>query len=788
MIYIWQILRNILRNRINSVIIITSLTIGMFTAFIILPWALFEHSFDRFHTNKDRIYRVINHQSNQGQHELYLASIPEYMVNTFENEIPGIELSTALVYAGSFRVTKGESLVEIGNVYYSDNNLFQIFSFNHSAGDPKTSLAEPYLAVITKETAIKLFGEEDPIGKTIESNNSQDYVVSGVIDDVPANSHLQFDMLLSMEERKPNWDTDNGNHNASIYVLMNEHVNVEDLKPNLRQHTDKHLPWNQGFHEFQLQPMLDLHLNSKHTIWEINRNKFDGKYVGILLLITLLILLISSINFINLSLLNLSRRNIEIGIKKAFGYGHFLMSRQFVLEFGILAGLSSLLAIVLVSLAFPSLQNTFFNGYAVNEVYTWSRSVVCLAIIFFMVIFIGMYPALRFASHSPLKIMLSRLTDSGKGISRRKTLVIAQLAFTTFLIIAALVILKQMNFIRHKDLGVNTDQVITLSTNAEIRENYKVIKEELLSNPQIESVSASSCVFGNNFWRNIMYFEGQLEDSRYEVPYLITDFNFVEFYSMEILQGRAFSEEYATDKEGLGFIINEALALEMGFDDPLGKKMRFGHTENGEIIGVVRDFHYQSLHKQIEPMAFYTGEGELYELQVKVNPELIDEALSILETTWKTYMPDRPFRYQFMDERFASLYQKEGRTVKLVLVLCILSILLSSLGLFGLVSFVAEGKTKEIGIRKSNGASILDVVLLLSKSFIIWAFVAWILITPVSWYVMTRWLEDFASRTAMSWWIFIVAGVTSLLVAAITVGWQSWRAARKNPIDALRYE
>jgi putative ABC transport system permease protein len=187
-------------------------------------------------------------------------------------------------------------------------------------------------------------------------------------------------------------------------------------------------------------------------------------------------------------------------------------------------------------------------------------------------------------------------------------------------------------------------------------------------------------------------------------------------------------------------------------------------------------------------MAFYTGEGPLYELQVKVNPEHIDEALTILETTWKTYMPDRPFTYQFMDERFASLYQKEGRTVKLVLVLCILSILLSSLGLFGLVSFVAEGKTKEIGIRKSNGASVLDVVLLLSKSFIIWAFVAWILVTPVSWYVMTRWLEDFASRTAMSWWIFIVAGVTSLLVAAITVGWQSWRAARKNPIDALRYE
>jgi putative ABC transport system permease protein len=780
--------RNLLKNKLNSTIIILSLTLGLSSAFIVFSWAVFEYSYDNFHEKGERIYRVLNHQTPKGQGQKYLASVPEYLVNTFENEIPGIELSTVLVGVGSFWTNKGEANVEIKKVFYSDNNLFNLFSFKFLSGDPKTSLSRANSAVITKSVAEKLFGDANPLGKTIKRNRNKEYIISGIIDEVATNSHLKFNMLLSVEERKPNWDTNNGNHNAAIYVLLDKGVKVNDLRANLDLHLKKYLPWNIGTDKFELQPLKDLHLNSKHTIWELNWNKFDKKYVQILIVITFLILIISSINYFNLTIVGLSKRNTEIGIKKINGSNSWQIIRQFIIEHSFITGISCLLAILLVYYSFPYFQDNFFNGYKLSNVFSTLNTVLCISFIFILCLLAGLIPALFYSSASPILILSKRVYSKTKGGTAKNTLVIFQLAFTTFLIIASIAILKQMHFIRNVDLGVNTAQIIALPTNDKIRKNYDLLKEELLKNPNVYSVSASSCGLGYNFWRNSINFEGQEPDSRYVIPYLITDFNFVDFYSMEIVEGRKFSKEMNLDRNGLGFIINESLARELGFENPVGKRMRFGHTREGEIIGVVKDFHYRSLHNPIEPMAFYTGEGPLLEIQAKLNTANIDETLGFINELWSEYRPDRPFTYQFMDSRFANLYEKETKMIKLVLLFSILSIVLSSLGLFGLISFVAELKTKEIGIRKVNGARIGEVMIFLSRNYLIWGLLAWTATIPASWYILNGWLENFAYKTSLNWWIYALAGVATMGIAVLSVSWQSWRAATRNPVEALRYE
>ena len=756
---------------------------------MIFSWASFEYSYDDFHKNKDRIYRVLDHQTFKGQDEQYLAQVPEYLVNTFENEIPGIELSTVLLHAGNYWIKKADENIEIRDVYYSDNNLFNIFSFPFIAGNPGTCLSSLNNIVLTKSTANILFGAENPIGKTIHREDNKAYVVSGIIDDVPVNSHLDFNMLIPIDERKPHWDRGNGNHNASVYVLLNEGASPNALSDNLRQFTNKHFPWDNGNNfSLELQPLSDLHLSSTHTIWEMNKNKFNKTYVVVLVLIAVLLLAISAINFFNLTLVSLSKRKTEIGIRKINGSGQMQIVRQFLFENSMLAFFAFVLAGAIVFLTYPYIKDNFFNGYELNDIFNLRSIVICLGVIVTVVLITGLFPSLSYSSLSPVAMLSDKIS---KRISRRsfnQTLVISQLAVTTFLIIATLGINKQMSYIRNMDLGVITDQVLILPTNDNIRNNYATLKEELLKNPQISGVTASNRVFGENFWRNSIHFEGQDPEARFVVPYLMTDFNFPEFYKMNMVKGRAFSKEYKLDKDGLGFLINESLARELGYTDPVGKKMRFSHTKMGEIIGVVKDFHFQSLHNAIEPMAFYVGNNDLNEISVKISPANIGATLAFIEKIWKEFRPDRPFSYQFLDQQFARHYENDAKATKLVLLFTILSIVLSSLGLFGLISFVSEKRTKEIGVRKVNGAKVSEIMAMLNRSYIIWGLTGFAIAAPLAWFSINKWLESFAYKTSLSWWIFALAGLLALGIALLTVSWQSWRAATRNPVEALRYE
>ena len=345
-----------------------------------------------------------------------------------------------------------------------------------------------------------------------------------------------------------------------------------------------------------------------------------------------------------------------------------------------------------------------------------------------------------------------------------------------------------MKYVKGKDLGMKTDQVLILPSVGNNKVNYPVFKEELLKNPNILNVTASNRVVGENFWRNTILFEGQETGSQFVIPFLITDYNFTEFYQLEIVKGRSFSKEFKRDGEEGSYLINESLVREMGYKDPIGKQMRFAQTQMGEIIGVVKDFHFQSLHKSIEPMAFYVGQNELNEISVKVNPATISATLKSIEKTWKSFRPDRSFSYQFLDEQFARSYDNDTKTMKLVLVFTILSIILSSLGLFGLIAFVSEQRTKEIGVRKVNGAKISEIMAMLGKSYVIWGIIGFAIACPTAYYAMHKWLESFAYKTDLSWWLFALAGLLALGIALLTVSWQSWKAATRNPVEALRYE
>ena len=779
-------LRNVTNNKLNSLIIISSLTLGLTTAFIIISWASFEFSYDGFHEKKDRIYRVLDHQVRQGQDEMFLAQVPEYLTNTFEKEIPDVELSTILLNAGSVQIIGDDKNIKIDKVYFSDHNLFEIFTLPFVYGDKNTCLSSTNKAVITKSTAQKLFGNKNPVGEAIKGENKT-YTVSAVIEDIHDNSHLDFNMLVSVDARKPDWSRISGNHNASIYVLLKPNINVINLKEILREYTNRHFTRNPENYEIQFQPLCDLHLASSHTMWEMNKNKFDKKSVFILLAVALLILIVSAINFVNLTNVGYSKRNVEIGIKKINGAGSLSIVRQFLLENLLLIITAGILSVLIIFMVYPALSSNFFNNYTFNEIFNSKSLFVCLLIVFFLFSFTAIKPLYSHKS-IPAISLISKKTGKNKFGSFNKFLVISQMATTTFLIVATLVILKQMYFIQNKNLGIDTEQVVIIPSIEDSREKMQPVKEELLRNAGIIDVTFSNLVIGQEFWRNSIRYEGQQDDQRIVIPYLLVDCDFMNFYDLKLVQGRFISSDYIDDIEGRSYIINESLARELGYNNPVGKEFRFSHSEHGRIVGVVKDFHFESMHENIEPMALYASKNELYKMSVKINAADISGALKILEDTWEKYKPNHPFEYQFLDDRFAQLYENDRKTTRLVSIFTMLAIVLSSLGLFGLISFTALQKTKEIGVRKVNGAKVSEILTMLNKDFIQWVAIAFFVATPIAYYAMNKWLESFAYKTTLSWWIFALAGLLALGIALLTVSWQSWRAATRNPVEALRYE
>jgi putative ABC transport system permease protein len=780
--------RAILKNKPWFFINVIGFSLAFAIAFLIFSWASFEFSYDKFNKNHTRIYRIIEKQNFQGQDQQYLASIPEYLANTFEKEIPEIEASTCFKMEANFWIKNNNELIEIDNVLFVDNKVFDIFSFDFIGGNPKNALIDPYTVVLTQSTAKKLFNEELPLGKTIELDNNKTYIIKGIIKDIPQNSHLQFNMLLSLEERKPGWDYNNGNHNASCYVLLKPNADVKSISPKLKLFYKKYLPFDADFANFQLQPLKDIHLDSMFTRWEINWNKFDRKYVDAFIIVAFLILFIVISNYINLTLAYSTKRNIEVGLKKIAGSKRQTLIMQFFIETSLVILISFFLAIMLFENAVPLMQKTILKSYNFNYSGSSTQFYIAVLLIVFIVELAGIYPSIIFTSFSPISVLKNNFTQHIKGYTLRKALTIIQFIITIVLIISLLIIVKQINYLKTKNLGYNTEHIILLPANTYIKDHYDDIKEDLLKYPSILDITHSNTILSGKTWRSPIEFEGQQANVKWVVPYMIVDFNFIDFYKMAVVQGRNFSSDLTLDKQGTAFIINESLAKKLDYENPVGKKFRNGETGWGEIIGVVRDFNYSSLHDAIEPILFYPSKNYLLEISIKINGSNMPATLKFLESKWAAYNPNRSFQYSFLDKTIEQFYTKEEDARRLIILFSALSIFLSIIGLYGMVSFLVKKRTKEIGIRKINGARVSEILAMLNIDFMKWVTIAFIIASPIAWYIMRKWLQNFAYRTEMSWWIFALAGIIALGIALFTVSWQSWRAATRNPMEALRYE
>jgi putative ABC transport system permease protein len=781
-------LRSILRSKSYLYINLIGFTIGFTIALLIFSWASFELSYDNFHEKHDRIFRVIEKQNFQGQDEQYLAQIPEYLTNTFERDIPEIEASTVFTYGNNFWVKANDGLIEINNVLFTDNKAFDIFSFDFIAGDPKNALTEPFTIVITQTVANKLFNEESSLGKTVELDNNKSYIVTGIIKDLPRNSHILFNILASIEERKPDWNYNSGNHNACGYVLLKQNSDIKSISPKLQILLKKYLPNNANFIRFQLQPLKDIHLKSTFTIWEINWNKFDIKYVRAFILIAFLILLIVISNYINLTIAYSTKRNIEVGIKKIIGAKRHALIMQLHIEALLILLISFFAASVLFKNLAPLLQNSLLKGY--NFYYSDSsmRFYIAALLILFIGLLAAIYPSLVFTSSNPVSALKNNFSQQVKGHSIRKILTEFQFVITIALIVSLLTIAKQVNYLKAKNLGYNTEFVILLTANKYVQDHYEDVRENLLKYPSILGITHSNTSLSSSTWRNSIYFEDQQENSHWETPYMTVDYNFFDFYKMNLMQGRTFSRDYALDKQERAFIINETLAKKLNYQNPIGKIIRNGETGWGEIIGVVKDFNYSSLHNPIEPILFFPSTMYLNEISIKISGNNIPGTLKFLESKWAAYNPNRPFSYKFLDETIAQFYIKEEDTSRLIILFSIISIFLSVIGLFGMVVFLVNKRAKEIGIRKVNGARVIEIMAMLNKDFIKWVAIAFVVACPIAWYAMHKWLENFAYKTTLSWWVFVAAGAVAVAVALITISWQSWRAATRNPVESLRYE
>lgn len=780
--------RLFMRNKSTTLINFIGMSIGFASIIIISNWVYNELSFDGFHENKDRIYRLVEKQSFKGQDEKYLSSMPEWLIGTFEEDIQGVEASTGLFRVGNLWFGEKDNQIELKNVTFTDNNIFKLFSFNFISGSPENALSDPTSMVITASLANEISPNKSPIGQSIFYQGEMEYVITAVVEDIPENSHFQAEVFVSMEGRKAAWNMEDYNHTTSIYLLLNKNTDPESLIKPLQVHKDKYMPHNAESITFQIQPLSDVHLYSKHTIWGQNHKKSDITLVYMFVIIGILVIVISTINYINLSTASMSKRFKEFGLKKVVGSSKSSLIFQFLFESFLMLFLSFWFSLLLIELVNPFLSNynILEQSYFIYH-QLWFYPIM-LASIILLSILSGIYPAIILSSVKPVSLLKKNFNSVKKGLSIKRALVVTQLSITCILIISVIYISKQINFMQNKELGYSKEAVINIWSSQAIRANYQTIKSELLKHSFIKSITSSNVPLGNSMWRNCIHFEGEQEGDEWVTPYMMVDYNFMDFYKIKVIAGRGFNEQFALDKDHRAFLINEALAKKIGGKNIVGRKFRTCASQWGEIVGVVKDFNYRSLHHTVEPLAIQLGRNYNNLISVNANTENIQGTIKLLEETWKEYQPNQPFSFSFLDQSLNNLYQTEQRTARIEIVFCGISILLSCIGLLGMYLFVTENKTKEIGIRKVNGASAHNILTMLSKELVVNVIIALCISIPIGWLVVSNWVKDFAFKTQISWWIFAASGVLIFMLAWLTVSYITIKAARNNPVDALRYE
>ncbi len=784
--YLKIALRNINRYKGYSFLNVIGLAIGMTVCILILLWLQDELSWDKFHKNGNQVYRIIS-EDRAGGNLFRSAGSPSPIGLTLVEEYPEVENFTRVQsgWAGWY-LHIGDKTFITERLACADPSFFEIFKFPFIKGDPKTALHDRYSIVLTEALAKKCFGDKDPMGKIVQMSDI-DLQVTGVIKDIPHNSHLQFDYIFPIinmtkwrESKLDDWKY----MQFATYVKLKDNIKVNELRQKISGIVKKYDSESKMI--IDLQPLKAIHLHSTNmNSWMIvYPNPGNITYVYIFSLVALLILLLACINFMNLSTARSSTRAKEVGIRKVTGAHRRDIIIQFLGETILLSSLAIIVSVFFVELLLPTFNTLSGKALSLDLLRNMNIFFGLLSIVVITGIISGSYPALYLSSFEPAGIFKAIAQfSSGRGGVLRKVLVISQFSITVTLIIFTTVIYWQLHFIQNKDLGYDEENIIQFASYGDYGRNFEATKHELLRNPNIVSVCQAFPPSQGLRGTTDIQWEGKDPTKEVMIFYDLGDYDFLKTFSLKIVAGRFYSRDFTSDTSN--FVINETAAQMMGLNDPIGKRLTI-EGKTGTIIGVVKDYHGGSLRDPIQPKIISLS-TDGFHVCVKYSGNE-NEIVSFLEQKWKKFVPNRPFRYEFLDEFIDNFYQTERKIGKIFGYFTGLAIFIACLGLFGLASFMAERRTKEIGIRKVLGAKVVSIVLLLSRQFAIWVLIANIISWPLAYLISNKWLQGFAYRINLGWEVFIFSTVLALAIAILTVSYQSIKAALANPIDSLKYE
>ncbi|WP_020533194.1 ABC transporter permease [Flexithrix dorotheae] len=792
--------RHIFNKKLYSFINISGLGVGMACCMLIIMYVKHELSYDKYHQNLDNIYRVL-HAYKSFEEKGKPTSPEEFQVwgcapagPALLNDFPEVKSYFRFTSPSNMLFEYEDKRFQEDNMVFADSNAFDMFSWKFLAGDPQTALDEPFTIVLTEKIAQKYFGAEDPIGKLIKIEENEVLKVTGVMENVPANSHFTFEGLISMSTFKrfrPEIFDWWGYVDFYTYFTLNDNASIVSLKSKVPEFVEKYTGnWEDSGYDIAFEPMADAYLHSVAGRQPGETGSLQNLYI--FSSIAVFILLIACINFINLSTSRSLERAKEVGIRKVVGAYRQTLMGQFLSEFILLALFAAVLAVLLVVLFSPILQDLTGKPISYQNLLEWETIVYLLSGIVIIGILAGIYPATLLVGFQPAKVLKGTFKSSGSGAALRKGLVIFQFSLSIALMVGTAVVFSQLQYLRNHDLGFDQEQmlIVDFGWDGRVQEQIETIKNTILDHPNVLSIAASRAVPGNflpNAGTTIEGPDGEMVSygpTIYEI-----DQDFIPNYKIEMAAGRAFSRDFPNDT-AQSLILNEAAAKMWGYHNPedmIGKRFdQWG--KSGMVIGVVKNFNYQSLHNKVEPLSLRFEPYSMRKFSIRVKSENIPATLSDLEKTWAALVPHRPFIYSFLDETFNKQYKADVRFGQLFSVFAGIAILIACLGLFGLTAYTTSQRTKEIGVRKVLGASVGSIVTLLSAGFIKLFIIALLISIPVSWYVMNRWLEGFAYQVGVGVEIYFVAGFMALVIALLTISWQSLKAAFANPVKSLRSE
>ena len=773
---------NLMKSRVYSSISISSLSIGLAVCIMLFLYVSNELSYDRYHEKSDNIYRLC-----QEEHPYQAPGAAKLLAE----KLPEIKSYARILPRDNILVQLDNQRYKEDLVAWVDAELFEIFSFEFIDGNPGNSLQQPGTAVLTEKTARKYFGDENAIGKTFKVSSEYDYTVVGVIKDIPQNSHFTFDLFLTLADGNKmfseNWMDNWGWNNFLVYFEMQDQFSKSDLEVKISELLKDFNNADGIMEQYTVQNLKDIHLYSSHFLGDIQPQN-SITYVLIFSAIALLILLIASFNYVNLLTANATTRVTEIGIRKTFGATRKQLAMQFISESIIVFFISFLISLIIVWLSLPIFNELSGKALSFSILINPEVMVMLLAVMLFVGILAGWYPAFVLSSYSPTKVMKSSNSGIGSKFQIKKILVGAQFTIVIVLIASATVMLRQISFLQDKDLGFDKEAVLHSIFDFGDEAKYNNLKQTLLNETFVSSVSTASRIPSGSL-SNQGYVRTEGQEEAIPIPYVHINFDYFRTLGIEPLQGRLFSDQFKTDAVE-SVILNKAAVALIGLEgDPIGQTLKCNWPKSHrKIVGVIDDINFESLYNKVKPAVFVIHYPLAYHIIVKVKPSNLISSKNRITEICQSIYPNEVIEFSFLDAQLEQHYQKDNNTFQLMGYFAVLAIILASMGLLGMASFIIIGRTKEIGLRKVNGATVSEIMKMLNISFVKWMGISFVIATPITYYGMSKWLESFAYKTELSWWVFVLAGLISLVIVLLTVSGLTYRAARRNPVEALRYE